>query len=148
MEYQIQSSSVEETIETGRRLGSQLRGGEIIALVGHLGSGKTHFVKGVAAGAGSPDAGRVSSPTFVIVNEYHGRLDIYHIDAYRIDTAQQWASIGFEDYCNPDSVVLVEWADRVADYMGGAASIEIRMQAVSETQRHITISGEADYIKL
>ncbi len=75
------SNSPDETIEFGRRLGSQLKGGEIIGICGQLGSGKTRLIKGIGAGAGAKDCSVVNSPTFVIVNEYAGKLDIYHIDA-------------------------------------------------------------------
>ncbi|MCJ7729486.1 MAG: tRNA (adenosine(37)-N6)-threonylcarbamoyltransferase complex ATPase subunit type 1 TsaE, partial [Sedimentisphaerales bacterium] len=86
MDLDIISKSAEETIELGRRIGEQLRGGEVIAVCGALGSGKTHLIKGIAAGAGAQDSARkVNSPTFVIVNEYAGRVDIYHIDAYRLN---------------------------------------------------------------
>ncbi len=87
MGFDVISNSAEETIELGRKVGSQLKGGDVIAVCGALGSGKTHLIKGIAAGAGTIDQRRVNSPTFVIVNEYTGgssRLDIYHIDAYRL----------------------------------------------------------------
>ncbi len=82
--FDIVTHSPEETIEFGRTLGSQLKGGEIIAVIGQLGSGKTHLIKGIAAGAGAENNSLVNSPTFVIVNEYTGRFDIYQIDAYRL----------------------------------------------------------------
>ena len=72
MDFHIISNSAEETIEFGRKVGSQLKGGEVIAVCGTLGSGKTHLIKGIAAGAGAGDSRRVNSPTFVIVNEYRG----------------------------------------------------------------------------
>jgi len=81
MHFDAVSNSVDETIEIGRKIGAQLKGGEIIGVSGPLGSGKTHLIKGIAAGAGATDAQNVTSPTFVIVNEYAGRLDIFHIDA-------------------------------------------------------------------
>ena len=80
----VNTNSPEETVEFGRALGAQLRGGEVLAICGPLGSGKTHLIKGIAAGLGAEDAGEVNSPTFVLVNEYageHMRLDVYHIDA-------------------------------------------------------------------
>ena len=81
MDFNLRSESVEQMIELGRKIGGQLHGGEVIAVCGLLGSGKTHLIKGIAEGAGAEDCGRnVSSPTFVIVNEYKGRFDIYHID--------------------------------------------------------------------
>jgi len=108
MELKIDSNSPDQTIELGQRLGSQLKGGEVIAVCGPLGSGKTHLIKGIAAGAGAQDSRDVTSPTFVIVNEYSSRLDIYHIDAYRLDSTAEFEMLGFDDFCYPQSVVLIE----------------------------------------
>ncbi|NLT77283.1 MAG: tRNA (adenosine(37)-N6)-threonylcarbamoyltransferase complex ATPase subunit type 1 TsaE, partial [Planctomycetes bacterium] len=90
MEEIITSDSAEQTMALGRTLGGRLRGGEVLAIVGPLGSGKTHLIKGIAEGAGAPDAREVNSPTFVLVNEYAGRLDLYHIDAYRLDSVAEF----------------------------------------------------------
>jgi tRNA threonylcarbamoyladenosine biosynthesis protein TsaE len=115
MDFNIVSNSPQETIELGCRLAKQFKGGEVLAICGPLGSGKTQLIKGLAAGLGAAEGGRtVNSPTFVIVNEYSGKFDIYHIDAYRLETAEQFEMLGFDDYCYPDSVVLIEWADKPA----------------------------------
>src|SRR5512136_1371056 len=113
MDLTVTSRSPEETIELGRRIGSRLKGGEVFAICGPLGSGKTHLIKGIAAGAGAEDLRSVTSPTFVIVNEYKGRLDIYHIDAYRLKSLAEFEMLGFDDLCYPQSVVLIEWADKI-----------------------------------
>ena len=107
IDFNTTSNSPDETIEFGQRLGSQLRGGEVIAVCGPLGSGKTHLIKGIAGGAGAKDRRNVNSPTFVIVNEYAGRLDIYHIDAYRLNSVSEFEMLGFDDFCYPQSVVLI-----------------------------------------
>ncbi|GAJ12911.1 unnamed protein product [marine sediment metagenome] len=100
MDFDIVFNSPEETVEFGRKIGSQLKGGEVVAVCGPLGSGKTYLIKGIAAGAGAKDSGRhVNSPTFVIVNEYSGRVDIYHIDAYRLNSVAEFEMIGFDDFC-------------------------------------------------
>ena len=137
----ITTNSPQETIELGKKLGSLLKGGEIIALIGALGSGKTHLIKGIAAGAGAEDQNLVNSPTFVIVNEYTGRLDIYHIDAYRIETINEFEMLGFSDFCYPDSVVLIEWADRVEDALKDTDCIEINIQHTAQTTRTIQIKN-------
>ncbi len=114
MTFDITTDSPQQTIKFGQRFGSQLRGGEVVAICGELGSGKTHLIKGIAAGLGANEtASEVNSPTFVIVNEYSGRLDIFHVDAYRLKSPAEFEAIGFDDYCRPDSVVLIEWADKV-----------------------------------
>ena len=138
---EIVTNSAAETIDLGRRIGEQLKGGEVIALVGPLGSGKTHLIKGIAAGAGAEDETTVNSPTFVIVNEYAGRLEIYHIDAYRLDSVEQFNALGFDDYCHRGSVVLIEWADKVAEAIAGVGPIRIELSHFGAEARKICISN-------
>lgn len=142
----IITNSAAETIEFGRNLGSKLKGGEVIALYGPLGSGKTHLIKGIAAGAAGTDQTHVNSPTFVLVNEYTGRLDIYHIDAYRLDTASEFEALGFDDFCYPQSVVLIEWADKIEAALHGIDYIRIRLEHAGETAREIHIENMPEYI--
>ncbi len=142
----ITTSSPAETIEFGRKLGSKLKGGEVIALCGPLGSGKTHLIKGVAAGAGAEDQTHVNSPTFVIVNEYTGRLDIYHIDAYRLNTVSEFEALGFDDFCYPQSVVMIEWADKIEAALDSMDYIRIRLAHAGETARQIHIENIPEYI--
>jgi len=144
------SKSPEETINLGRRIGGALRGGEVIGLIGPLGSGKTHFIKGIAAGAGATDASRVSSPTFVIINEYlspGARLDIYHIDAYRIESLAEFEMLGFDEMCYPQSVVLIEWADKIAGALEHADSIRIEFAHVGQQERRILVRGVPLYLR-
>jgi tRNA threonylcarbamoyladenosine biosynthesis protein TsaE len=108
------SNSVEETIATGRTYGRTAAKGDVFALTGDLGSGKTQFVKGFVAGLES-DA-EVTSPTFVLVHEYEdGRLPVYHFDFYRLDNKEAVLRIGFDDYVFGEGVSLIEWADRYSD---------------------------------
>ena len=146
MGLDIISNSPEETIEFGRRLGSQLKGGEVIGVCGLLGSGKTHLIKGIAAGAGAQDSKQVNSPTFVIVNEYAGRLDIYHIDAYRLNSIAEFEMLGFDEYCRPQSVVLIEWADKIESALGAIDYIRIELQHGGENKRKIHIKSAPDYV--
>ncbi len=144
----ILSNSATETIDLGEQLGRQLRGGEIIALIGTLGSGKTHLIKGLAKGLDAEDPDRVNSPTFVIVNEYQGRCYVYHIDAYRIERAEEFDMLGFDDYCRPDSVVVIEWADKVIDSIKEIPLIKIDLSHKGLTQRDICIQGLPDYVQI
>ena len=146
MDFDIISNSPDETIELGRNFGSQLKGGEVVAICGPLGSGKTHLIKGIAAGVGATDHKHVNSPTFVIVNEYTGRLDIYHIDAYRLDSVSEFEMLGFDDFCYPQSVVLIEWADKVESVLRTMDYIRIELDHAGETKRTIHIKNTPQYI--
>jgi tRNA threonylcarbamoyladenosine biosynthesis protein TsaE len=139
-------NSPEETIKFGRRLGKQFRGGEVVALCGPLGSGKTHLIKGIAAGAGAENDTNVNSPTFVIVNEYSGRLDIYHIDAYRLNSVSEFEMLGIDDFYYPGSVVLIEWADKVESALQTVDTIRIELEHAGETKRSIRIKNAPAYI--
>lgn len=148
MNLSITTNSPEETIEFGKKFGSQLRGGEVIALVGPLGSGKTHLIKGIVEGLGAEGtANEVTSPTFVLVNEYTGRLDIFHIDAYRLDSIAQFEQIGFDDYCYPGSVVLIEWADKIEKAIKGINYIRLDLSHLGQSERVISITNAPDYVK-
>lgn len=104
-------ATVEETVAWGRALAPSLRAGDVVALVGTLGAGKTHATKGIVAGLGC-DA-EVSSPTFTLVHEYTGgTLAAFHFDFYRLDAAQEVLDIGWDDYLDAGGVVIVEWADK------------------------------------
>jgi tRNA threonylcarbamoyladenosine biosynthesis protein TsaE len=135
------SDSPEQTIEIGRRIGEKLKGGEVICLIGALGAGKTHLVKGIAVGVGAEDVKRVSSPTFVIVNEYFGRLDVYHIDAYRLEKSSDFEMLGFDDFLHPGAVVVIEWADKVRDVLKNIQCIEIEMAYSGRTERIMSIKN-------
>jgi tRNA threonylcarbamoyladenosine biosynthesis protein TsaE len=147
MTIDIKTNSANETVEFGRNIGSQLKGGEVIAFYGPLGAGKTHLIKGIVAGLGDEDAANeVTSPTFVLVNEYSGRLDVFHMDAYRLDSIAQFEQIGFDDYCHPGSVVLIEWADKIEQALAGVNYIKIELSHLSPTARTIRVTNAPDYI--
>jgi len=155
MSVDVTTGSENETVKFGQKIGSQLRGGEVIALCGPLGSGKTHLIKGIVKGLGGEDAGReVTSPTFVLVNEYSGgstsltasRLDIFHIDAYRINSIAEFEQIGFDDYCYGGSVVLIEWADKVESALRGIKYIRIGLAHAGQNSRSIHIENAPEYV--
>jgi tRNA threonylcarbamoyladenosine biosynthesis protein TsaE len=148
METTIISNSAQETMELGRRIGAQLRGGEVFALCGPLGSGKTHLIKGIAAGAGAEDRESVTSPTFVLVNQYEGRFDLYHIDAYRLDSIADFERLGFDDFCYPESIVLIEWADKIEAALAGVNPIRIDLAHAGPRQRVIRLRNVPEYLHL
>jgi tRNA threonylcarbamoyladenosine biosynthesis protein TsaE len=155
MNIDVISNSPEETIELGRKVGSQLKGGEVIAVCGILGSGKTHLIKGIVSGVGTAESKKVTSPTFVIINEYKGRpasgrshrLDIYHIDAYRLETIAEFEMIGFDDYCQPGSVVLIEWADKIESALKDIDYIRAELFHAGESKRKIHIENVPGYVR-
>lgn len=130
-----ESASVEETIALGERLAEHLQPGDIVALYGDLGAGKTHLVKGIARALGVDEAA-VSSPTFTIVQEYAGTFPIYHIDAYRVETPDEFYELGYEDYFYGDGLCLIEWPGRVEALLPDDA-IRLRLTHQGGDQRRI-----------
>ncbi len=108
----IITHSDEETIQLGRKLGSLLTEGDVAALAGELGSGKTWFTKGIASGLAVPADTVVVSPSFALVNVYQGRCTLFHLDVYRLETLSDFLAAGLEEYLHEDGVTVMEWADR------------------------------------
>ena len=128
--------SEEETIALARQLAQELHPGDAVLLTGHLGAGKTAFVRGLAQGLGI-DPGEVSSPTFTLVHEYRGgRLTLYHADLYRLERAAT-DELGLEEMGVKDGVLAVEWAERLTHPIPGATGVQI--QLVDDTTRRIVI---------
>ena len=123
-EYQVESP--EEMIALGERVAKQLVAGDVLALCGGLGAGKTHFTKGVALGLGC--LGEVTSPTFSLAHEYRGgRLSLYHFDFYRMESAQEVLRIGWDEYLDEAGVIVVEWPDKFSSLLPeGAIWIELK----------------------
>ncbi len=140
------SNSIEQTIQLGKVLGKALRGGEVIALNGELASGKTHLVKGLAQGLDVPDTQQVVSPTFTLVNEYQGRMVLYHIDAYRLESSRQLELLGFDEMCMASGVVAVEWADKVKTLIASYNPIYITLKHTGQGQRSLKINNLPKYI--
>lgn len=131
------SNSVEETESLGRQFAGNLKPGDVLALTGELGSGKTQFVKGLCAAVGCGSA--VTSPTFTLVHEYSdGRLPVYHFDFFRIDECEAAERLGLDEYFFGDGVSVVEWADRFRELIPENACW-ILFETQSETQRAITV---------
>ena len=134
------SHSQLETEEVGRKLAEKLPGGSVVAMYGDLGAGKTAFVRGMAKGMGL--SCRVSSPTFTIVNEYPGRIPLYHFDMYRLADSDALFDIGWEDYLAGGGVCAVEWSEQLEDAMP-PESVRVSFQRRPEADdwRTITIEG-------
>lgn len=137
MEYL--SHSPEETEHIGEMLGRRLRPGTVVAYRGGLGMGKTAFTRGLARGLGC--AGRVTSPTFTIVNEYDGATPLFHFDMYRLGSSDELFDIGWEDYLTRGGVCAVEWSERVNDAMLADTLWVDIARGTDESDRIITITG-------
>jgi len=136
----IVSHSVSETEDAGQRLGKALAGGEVVAFRGGLGMGKTAFTRGLARGLGCQ--GRVTSPTFTIVNEYPGRLPLFHFDMYRLPDSDALFDIGWDDYLDRGGVCAVEWSENVDDALPpDTVFVTIRRHGENEGWREIEIEG-------
>lgn len=134
---QFKSSSVEETIQIGSEFGRELKPGDVVCLNGDLGSGKTHFVKGVASYFGiEPEA--VSSPTYTLIHEYPGSVPIYHFDCYRLKNEQEALEIGAEEYFYGEGICLVEWPEKI-DSLIPEEAIWIKISHLSDSERTISI---------
>ena len=132
------SKSPEQTVALGRAFGERAQPGMIVGLKGDLGAGKTQFVRGVAAGLGATD--RVHSPTFALINEYlTGRIPIFHIDLYRLETAEAILSAGLDDFFQQkEGVTLIEWFERLeATGMANIANRVINFEVTGDTERKI-----------
>lgn len=136
---EIITHSPEETEKAGEALGRRLTGGEIIAYKGGLGAGKTAFTRGLARGLGLGDC--VFSPTFAIVNEYHGKgLTLYHFDMYRITCAEALETTGFFDYAGDNAVMAVEWSENISEYIPDGA-VTAELEITGEESRKITLTA-------
>jgi tRNA threonylcarbamoyladenosine biosynthesis protein TsaE len=136
------------TMEFGRRLANLLFPGAVVALNGPLGAGKTHLVRAIAEGLGIKDSRVVSSPTFVLIQEYQARIPIYHFDAYRLRAESDFFDLGTHEYFAGDGVCLVEWADRVESCLP-AEHLRISLAVRGETARSLKVSATGQqYVRL
>ncbi len=133
----VETHSPEETVALGRRLGALLGAGDVVGLVGDLGAGKTQFTKGIALGLGVPDARIVTSPTFVLMNAYDGRVPLRHYDLYRVE-AVDLESLSFFDL-RASGATVIEWAEKAGDALGDR--LEVRFEVTGETTRRITFKA-------
>jgi tRNA threonylcarbamoyladenosine biosynthesis protein TsaE len=138
----ILTSSEDETSAAGERFAARVNGGDVLLLYGDLGAGKTAFVRGLARGLGA-SADDVSSPTFTIIQEYRGRLTLYHVDLYRLQSIEV-ADLGLDELRMDDAIVAIEWAERWAERPADAW--EITFEHEGEDRRTVRISDPGSRI--
>jgi tRNA threonylcarbamoyladenosine biosynthesis protein TsaE len=143
MTREFMVATLAETEAFGRRLGELLFPGVVLALVGQLGAGKTHLTRAIAEGLSVHNPLAVTSPTFVLIQEYAARLPIYHFDAYRLSGDREFLELGADEYFHGDGVSVVEWADRVPGAMP-AERLEVRIDVLGDTARRFTLEAFGD----
>ena len=135
---EVITKSAEETVELGRKIGAFLLPNDVVALIGPLGAGKTTLIQGIAEGIGVKDY--VTSPTFIIINEYQGRFPFYHVDLYRLEKLSEIEDLGIEEYFNRGGVCVIEWAEKLKELLPKKAE-KIEIEVVSETERKLCVSS-------
>lgn len=141
----FETHSDEETVDLGRRLAATLPRRAVVLLIGNLGAGKTTLAKGIISGLGAADPDEVSSPTFTLIHEYGPAASgarVYHIDLYRLDRAEQVATLGLDEVFDRDAVVLIEWGERFPQLLP-SGRIEIRLETVGAEARRIEVTERA-----
>ena len=134
------TNTPQETEALGAKLSSRLKAGDVVALYGGLGMGKTAFVRGMAAGLGL-DSTQVSSPTFALVNDYGGSPPLIHFDMYRISGWEDLYSTGFFDYMDAGAILAVEWSENIENALP-EHSVRVSFSRLSDNQREIDIDRE------
>lgn len=142
---QLITTSVEETEHVGQKMGELVRAGMLVLLTGELGAGKTAFARGVARGLGVE--GPVTSPSFTLVEEYHGRIPLYHLDVYRLSAPEELIDIGYEEYVDGEGICLIEWGDLVRELLP-ADHLEIRISGVGDLRTLAFVPYGPDYEEL
>jgi tRNA threonylcarbamoyladenosine biosynthesis protein TsaE len=141
--WTTQTSSPEQTQSLAERLGRLLRPGDVVALVGELGSGKTLFSQGLARGLGVPKTFYITSPTFAIINEYPGRVPFYHLDLYRVSDRAEFSELGLKEILYGRGAVAIEWAERLGGDLP-AERLEVHLTFLGEVERNIAFSAFGD----
>jgi len=144
MKVVIQTGTTAETIRIGKRIGSRLLPGDVVALVGELGAGKTQFIKGLATGAGIRNPAYISSPSFTLINEYPGKMTFYHIDLFRLGEEKEAGELGLEDYFQSRGITAIEWADKIPSLLPKELLL-IRIAYTGRNRRSLEIVGNGKH---
>lgn len=132
------TKSAEETVELGKKIGAFLLANDVVALIGPLGAGKTTLIQGIAEGLEVKDY--VTSPTFIIINEYQGRVPFFHVDLYRLDKVDDIEDLGIEEYFKRGGVCVIEWAEKLGELKPKRAE-KIEIEIISENERKMGLSS-------
>jgi len=141
MKVVIRTRSGRETIQFGKQIGKRLQSGDVVALIGELGAGKTHLIKGLAQGTGVEQPDAVTSPSFTFIHEYKGRIPFYHIDLYRLATEEEGEALGLEEYLGGNGITAIEWADKIPSLLPKEV-LWVHMRYLETHARSIHILGK------
>jgi tRNA threonylcarbamoyladenosine biosynthesis protein TsaE len=137
----IQTRSASETLRIGKNIGNRLLPGDIVALVGELGAGKTQFIKGLAAGVGIGSLTYISSPSFTLIREHPGKIPFYHMDLFRLGGEKEAEELGLEDYFQGGGITAIEWADKIPSLLPKERLL-IHIAYTGKNTRSIEIIGK------
>jgi len=140
------SDSREQTLEVGRLIGAILERGDVVALIGELGSGKTCLTQGMAKGLGVEENVPVVSPTFTLINEYPGKVPLIHLDVYRLSGPRDLEDMGYEEYFEGGGIIVIEWAEKIRDILP-AKTLFISMRYIDENTREMILEGPGEKIR-
>lgn len=143
MNISIVTKSPQETQRLGQKIGRLLKEGDVVALMGELGSGKTCLIQGLMGGLDVADNYKGASPSFVLINEYKGRIPVYHFDIYRLSNIREVIELGYEEYFYGNGVTVIEWADKVEELLPHDC-IRIYLRILGENRREINIQSPKD----
>jgi tRNA threonylcarbamoyladenosine biosynthesis protein TsaE len=143
--FELRTYNEGETRKLGEIIGRNLDPGDIVALIGDLGAGKTCMTKGLAKSLGVSDQYEITSPTFTIINEYPGIMTFWHVDVYRLESSRDMIDAGFEDLFSSSGVVVIEWAEKILDILP-PNTLFITFEYVDDTTRVVRISGRGSII--
>ncbi len=132
----VETESAKETIDLGKKIGKLLQAGDVVTLVGKLGSGKTTLAQGLARGLGVKRKDYVTSPSFTLIKEHKGRIPVYHIDLYRIDNLKEVYDLGYEEYFYGEGVTIIEWAEKIRRLLPKEVLI-MNLEIIDENRRRI-----------
>jgi tRNA threonylcarbamoyladenosine biosynthesis protein TsaE len=143
---EIISVSAQNTYDIAKSVGERLSEGDVLALSGELGSGKTCFTGGLARGLGVNEKYQITSPTFTLINEYPARCKLYHFDVYRLNSYSEFEDLGYEEYLCGGGVVVIEWAEKIAQILP-VETIFINFEYLDENKRKIIVKGSQNRLK-
>jgi len=141
----LRSESSEYTVHVGRIIGATAARGDVVALSGDLGTGKTCLAQGIARGLEVPEVYPITSPTFTLINEYPGRCILYHFDIYRLTGPKDLEDMGYEDYFYGRGVTVIEWAERITTILP-PQTLFVQMNYLGENDRELILKGSQDRI--